>query len=89
MRQRGHLCAGSVFKIITTIVFYVFAAAIQEKSLWRERLVGDYLQNSLWLSCDKSSKETVSLVAYIADGAVQSMKALDYDIEGTYPNNRS
>ena len=63
--------------------------AIQEKSLWREKLVGDYLQNSLWLFCDKSSQETVSLVAYIADGAVQSMKALDYDIEGTYPNNRS
>lgn len=63
--------------------------AIQEKSLWREELVGDYLQNSLWLFCDKSSQETVSLVAYIADGAVQGMKALDYDIEGTYPNNRS
>lgn len=63
--------------------------AIQEKSLWREKLVGDYLQNSLWLFCDKSSQETVSLVAYIANGAVQNMKALDYDIEGTYPNNRS
>ena len=89
MRQRGHLCAGSVFKIITTMVSYVFGTAIQEKSLWREKLVGDYLKNSLWLFCDKNSKETVSLVAYIADGAVQSMKALDYDIEGTYPNNRS
>lgn len=62
--------------------------AIQKKSLWREKLVGDYLQNSLWLFCDKSSQGTVSLVAYIADGAVQNMKALDYDIEGTYPNNR-
>lgn len=63
--------------------------AIQEESLWREGLVGDYLQNSLWLLCSKGGQGAVSLVAYIDDAAVQGIKALDFTIAGNYPNNRN